>query len=190
MKHTGAILSLILALALPSAARAQNLQNENLIVAIPKGYKIGHQQKAQRGVISEMVPEGQTVENWTEMVTVQIFFGLGHVTPASYRTNMEKLWSGACPGSSFATQKEGIENGYSTLTFRLNCPTNKQTGKPEITWMKFMQGRDSFYIVQKAFKYEPSAAEIAQWSGYLNSVGVCDSRLPDRPCNLNRAGGN
>lgn len=186
MKAAGAVLSLFPVLAWAAVAPAQNLQNENLIVTVPKGYKVGHQQKVERGVITELVPEGQTVQNWTEMVTVQIFFRLGHVTPAQYRTRIENLWSGACPGSSFSTVSEGLENGYPALVWRLDCPTNKQTGKPEITWMKFVQGRDSFYIVQKAFKYAPPQNEISRWTGYLATVRVCDSRLPDRPCRLSQ----
>lgn len=182
MMKAAAIAAMTLALA--SAASAQGLRNENLIVSAPKGYHIAHQQKAQRGLITEMVPQGQSAENWTEMVTVQIFFGLGKVTPDDYRQRMQTLWNNACQGSTFSTVKSGTENGYATLMLRLNCPTNSKTGKPEYTWMKFVQGNDSFYVVQKAFKYEPSETEIVQWTSYLDRVSACDSRLPDRPCRM------
>jgi hypothetical protein len=70
-----------------------------------------------------------------------------------------------------------------------NCPLNKATGKPEITWFKAIQGNDSFYIVQVAFKAWPSKEQITQWMGYLKDVAVCDTRLPDRPCVFPGAGG-
>jgi hypothetical protein len=70
------------------------------------------------------------------------------------------------------------------LTWLQKCPVNKQTGKPELTWMKAMQGKDSFYLVQKAYKFEPSAEQMTKWGGFLDSVRVCDTRLRDRPCKM------
>ena len=52
----------------------------------------------------------------------------------------------------------------------------------EISWFKAVQGNDSFYLVQKAFRFVPSKAQIARWVGYLKAVHVCDSRLPERAC--------
>ena len=80
--------------------------------------------------------------------------------------------------------KDGIENDYATLTWSQKCPVNYQTGKPELTWLKAVQGKDSFYLVQKAYKFEPSAEQMAEWGGFLDSVRVCDTRLPERPCKL------
>ena len=45
-----------------------------------------------------------------------------------------------------------------------------------------MRGRDSFYLVQKAYKFEPSVEQKKQWDDYLDGVSVCDTRRPDRPC--------
>jgi hypothetical protein len=52
-----------------------------------------------------------------------------------------------------------------------------------------IQGNDSFYIVQVAFKAWPSKEQITQWMSYLKDVAVCDTRLPDRPCVFSGAGG-
>ena len=72
MKH---ILAAAFVFATLTSAHAQ-LVNENLLVAMPEGYKLGWQDRNAQRLMSEMVPAAQTVENWTEMVTVQIFFGL------------------------------------------------------------------------------------------------------------------
>ncbi|HTQ81637.1 MAG TPA: hypothetical protein VMI47_00065 [Pseudolabrys sp.] len=157
------------------------LSAENLLVAVPPGYKVGHQAHNARQLITEMVPAGETVEIWTEMVTVQIFFGL-HEGPASFRLRMEKLWASSCSGAKSAPVGGGLVNGYTTMTWRMSCPLNKQTGKPEITWFKAIVGNDSFYVVQKAFKAEPSPEKVAEWVKYLDGVSVCDTRLPERKC--------
>ncbi len=96
---------------------------------MPPGYKIDFNERKQTMIMTEMVPTAQSVQNWTEMVTVQIFLGLKS-TPAEFRTRMEKLWSGACPAGSGNIVSSASENGYATLLWRQSCPLNKATGKP------------------------------------------------------------
>jgi hypothetical protein len=171
-----------LAAALAAGAPAHALENEKLLVSLPRGYKVGSQKTTPKGSISEMVPAAETVENWTEMVTVQIFLGMRDVTPTQYRERMQKLWSNTCADSEFAKLKDGVENGYAALTWMQKCPLNPHSGKPELTWLKAVQGQDSFYLVQKAFKFEPSAEQRKEWGKFLDGVRVCDSRLQERPC--------
>jgi hypothetical protein len=178
------LLAVIAALAFAVPAGA--LENESLLVTMPKGYKVGFHNKTARELMSEMVPESETVENCTEMVTVQIFFNLRDVSPSQYRARVQKLWADACPGSTFTKVKEGIENLYPTQTWTQKCPVNKQTGKPELTLFKGVQGRDSFYLVQKAYKFEPTAEQTAVWASFLDSVKVCDTRSPTQPCTMGK----
>jgi hypothetical protein len=157
------------------------LINENLLTNLPDGYKVGYQNRNDKELISEMVPQNETVENWTEMVTVQIFFGQ-KIGPRQFKARMEKLWASSCPGGEPRSVYDQTERGYATATWVLACPLNPATKKPEITWFKAIQGNDSLYVVQKAFKFMPSQEQASQWLRYLNDVAVCDSRLPDRAC--------
>jgi hypothetical protein len=171
---------LVVVVALARAASAQ-LVNENLLVVVPPGYKIDYQNKKPNSLMNEMVPVGESVNEWTEMVTVQIFYNL-KTTPDQFENTLAKGWVGACPGASAAPVVSGPENGYLAGVWLLNCPKNPVTGKPEMTWVKIVQGNDSLYVVQKAFKFVPSKDQVVQWMKYLRSVAVCDSRLPDRAC--------
>ena len=183
MKMRAALLqgAVILAALSASAARA-DLENENLLVTAPPGYKVGFSDKKPNMLMTEFVPAKETVENWTEMVTVQVFFGL-KATPQQFMDDMGERWRAACPEAEEAhTVADAPENGYPTLVWLLSCPKNPGTGKPEITWFKAVQGNDSFYLVQKAFKFEPSKEQITRWMGYLRKVSVCDSRIADRAC--------
>jgi hypothetical protein len=156
--------------------------NENLITTAPAGYHVGFQNKGDDGRITEWVPAGQTVENWTEMVTVQVFYHL-KVSPEAFMSNLETRWLRGCPGSDRALPiANTVENGYPTLVWLLSCPQNPASGKVEITWFKGVQGNDSFYVVQKAFRFAPSKEQITRWVGYLKAVHVCDSRLPEHAC--------
>lgn len=168
------------ALTLMRTASAQ-LVNENLLVEVPPGYKIDFQDHKPNMLMNEMVPTSETVGNWTEMMTVQIFYNL-KTTPEKFTNTLAGGWIAACPGATSNSVASGDENGYPAAVWLLNCPKNPATGKPEITWVKTMQGNDSFYVVQKAFRFTPSKDQVVQWMKYLRSVAVCDSRLPDRAC--------
>lgn len=158
------------------------LRDENLLQDLPQGYKIDLQTQKGNMVMTEMVPQSETVNSWTEMVTTQIFLGLKNATPEQFQALMAKTWLSTCKEGVVAPITKGEENGYSFSIWVQACPLNPVTGKPEQTWFKAIKGNDSFYLVQKAFKFDPSKEQIAQWMQYFRSVAVCDTRLADRPC--------
>src|SRR5262249_53116133 len=116
-----------------------------------------------------------------EMVTVQIFRGR-KLAPEQFRNSLMKGWNEGCPNASSKPTTSATENGYPSVLWLLNCPRNPKTGKPEITWFRAIRGNDSFYVVQKAFRFAPSQEQVAQWTAYLKSVKVCETRLADRAC--------
>ena len=169
------------ALLLAGPAVAQ-LKDENLLQAMPAGYRIGFQERQGPIVTTEMVPEGETVEEWTEMVTSQLFIGLKSVSPETFRAESRKKWLEACKDGSFAEIASGEENGYPMALWMLSCPYSKAPGRPEITWFKAIRGQDAFYVVQKSFRFEPSNEQVQQWMRYLRQIAVCDSRIAQRAC--------
>ncbi len=174
------ILGALASLLLTGAATAQ-LVNENLLVGLPAGFKIAFQDRKPNIQMTEAIPSNETLENWTEMVTIQIFFGMKS-TPDQFRSRLEQWWRGACADGRGDEITKGAEKGYPFAIFVLSCPLNPKTGKPEITWFKAVQGNDSFYLVQKAFKYMPSKDQVTLTMKYLGAVTVCDLRLAERRC--------
>jgi len=173
------LLALCCLVVLPSIAVAES--GENLLIAMPDGYRVDFQQKKGKALITEMVPKAETVKNWTEMLTVQVFYGLKS-TPEQFRDRVNAMWRQSCPDAETAPIRSAVENGYPVTMWLASCPLNKETGKPELTFMKAIQGKDSFYVVQKAFKFAPSKEQTTTWTQYLGKVAVCDTRLPDRAC--------
>jgi hypothetical protein len=165
-----------------SSANNNNLlTDENLLVAVPDGYKIDFQQRTGNMLISETVPVAQTVHDWTEMVTVQVFHDL-KIRPEQFKARIDQEGPAACPGIESHPIAQGDENGYPYLVWLQSCPLNKATGKPENTWFKAIAGNNSFYVVQLAFKAWPAKEQITSWMHYLGSIKVCDTRLPERAC--------
>ena len=76
----------------------------------------------------------------------------------------------------------GEEYGYSYNYFMTICGKNPNTKKPEYTMIKVISGNDAFYIIQKAWRYEPTNSQIQDWSKLVSKVFLCDSRNKNAPC--------
>jgi len=173
---------LVCLLLAATLAPASAIESEKLIVSIPQAYTLGFNNRKDNMTIEEYVTGGQTVDNWTELVTVQIFQGMKSVRPDEFRGRMEALWDKACPNSSVQSVARGVENGYPTNTWMMDCPVNPKTNQKEITWFKALAGKDTFYVVQKAYKFPPAQEQIAQWNAWLKRVTLCDTGRRDRAC--------
>lgn len=174
--------------ALPGAGRAEPT-HETLLQDLPLGYRIDVQTRRGNMLLTEMVPQAETVGNWTEMVTTQIFLDLKNITPDRFQATLAKAWLEVCEDGTVSRISHGEEDGYAFSIWQQSCPLNPTTGKPENTWFKAIEGNDSFYLVHKAFRFEPSDQQVLRWMQYFRSVKVCDSRLADRPCpKLTRVG--
>jgi len=172
---------LVAAIAFVTAAAAQP-EEENVLVPVPNGYKVDFQRNDNNSRVTEMVPANETGKNWTEKLTVRVFYRLADVAPEKFKGQLEQLWSKACPGSESKPAKTGNDGGLPSITWMMLCKSNPSTGKPENTWLKVIQGADSLYVVEKAYKFAPTKAQERQWLAFLDKVSVCDPRVPERPC--------
>lgn len=175
-------------LAVASAEARGELSGENLLIEIPQGYVLGYNQKTDQGEINEFIPEGETAEEWSEMITVQLL--PAHNSNAKFYAAFEPLAREACKGGSTHVVATVKENEYPVNVFQLACPTNLQTDMGEVTFIKTIEGKDKFYVVQKAWrtdKYDEGVLpltreDVVKWTQYLRSVHVCDSRIDKREC--------
>jgi len=174
--------SLLLSLCLLAVPAAAQLKDENLLVTLPPGFKVGYQ-AAKNGInMQELVPASETVENWTEMVTVQILLGRRDIDPVRFLATIQQGWLSACKGSTAARIEHVPVNAYVGATMQLSCPLNPETGKPETALFKAVKGSDSFYSVQRAVRAVPNAEQTARITQYIEQVSVCDTRSPAHPC--------
>jgi hypothetical protein len=84
-----------------------------------------------------------------------------------------------CEAFESTVLDESRTNGYPRLMWRTRCV--KKTGAVTILQVT-IQGRDSFYHVQKLWGLEVSEQEMALWQERLSSTSVCDTRDQARPC--------
>jgi hypothetical protein len=164
------------------AAASAPLQDENLLVVVPDHFQIGNQRAQGPTIIAEYVPEGETVSDWSRMVTIQVFRNMKKFDPDRFADGLKRRWGAACAGSEVVKSKDGQENGYPFSLWVFTCPLNPATGKPENMFAKFISGDDALYSIQYAYRSALTKEKVAPAVTYLSSVRVCDSRLADRPC--------
>lgn len=180
-KWTAAGVALLMGLT-GGTLQAQQLKDENLLVGMPQGFKLGFKDTKNGMNMQEFIPAAETVQNWTEMVTVQVFLGRKDLEPSQFLALMQKQWAEACKGSTATPVATGKVNGYDAASILLRCPLLTSTNKPETTVLKAIKGNDSFYVVQRAVRSVPTPERLETMKKYIESVSVCDSRLPTRPC--------
>lgn len=167
------------------------ISGEQLLVSLPPGdWVVGHSEARGDQMITEYVPRGQTVEDWSEMLTVQIF--RGDPTPAlAFLERMKAVADREqpCDVTDFHMMGSRKVNGYDGSRAQLYCDRNKRSGKGETAIIQALRGRDSLYVVQRAWRGQPFTAKAVSWTReqslawhtHLNTVSVCDSRDPARP---------
>ena len=84
-------------LGVPLIAGGGPIEDENLLFSPPKDFKVGYQKTLPWELMSEWVPAGETVEDWTEMVTVQIFRGATVTASDFLRGVASRYMTHACP---------------------------------------------------------------------------------------------
>jgi len=156
-------------------------QGEQLQLGVPEGYRVVHQDTRGPIYTTEMVPNGQSSEDWLEMLTTQLYAGLKSVSPAEFRAESQRKWLTNCREGSYTEVMTGDENGYPVAVWMLSCPYSRAPGRPEHTWFKAIRGGESLYVVQKAFRFEPSPEQSRLWMRTLRQATMCAPGKPARP---------
>ena len=178
-------LACLVALCLPAIAQAQ-FKDENLLQKLPPGYKIAMQTRNGNAAITQMVPEGESIKGWTETIAVNVFLGEKKATVEQFQQFTLGRWVGGCPGVAGANEikpiAKGTDNGYPYAIWSVSCKRPTEAGPSEFAWFKAIKGNDSFYVIQKSSRSEPSPEQAEEWVRYLEKLSVCDTRLADRAC--------
>ena len=167
---------------LTASGASAGLQDENVLVPLPDGFKQGYRSGGGQRELTEFVPAAETVNSWSQMVTEITLRGLGQVDGETLQATMLAQWKAACPGADGHHLESGKENGYATSYWTFSCPRNPQTGQSESMVRKVIVGKDAIYDVQYAYKKTAEPELVRSSTAYLRRVIVCDTRTPEHPC--------
>jgi hypothetical protein len=156
--------------------------HEQMPLKPPKDYKVTAETKTDKDNTVVLLPAKQSAADWTERLTVQTLYRQTEQSPAAYRDGAEKAAAAECPGATFEKLKDGTENLYPMAMWIEKCPRAKDSGKPETTWWKAVQGRENFFLLRRTVRFEPDAKLVKAWTKFFEAARVCDIRVPGQKC--------
>lgn len=164
---------------MPSADAEEDARSEYLIQPIPTGYVQVHQTSQHGTDLIEWVPQGESTEEWTRMVTT-VITRRNRPTALGIQAHIRDGFASSCGKASSGNLRTGEESGYATSLWVHACALNPATGKPEYMWMKAFEGKDALYVVQFAFRDMPSDEDSLGALEYLESVYISNDPVPKR----------
>jgi hypothetical protein len=165
---------IIFATGLALSIAAQGAAPEWIVQDPLPGFFVDFREEGSDGMIVEQVPDGESVERWTRMVTVQRFGGAAQrLSPQALLGNMVDGLATSCRGARTSPIEAVMVTGRPAARFRADCPNNPVTGLPETFVALAIAGAADLHVVQVAFRRVPSAADSAWAARQIDSVVLC-----------------
>jgi hypothetical protein len=174
--------------------------SEKVTLMLPAGWKLGYKDEKPLQSIYELVPKDQSVENWSEMITVQGYKDLGAREGSSPRFFLEVLQSRLrqpC-GPDFITQNLGPQtiDGHAAHAVILGCPkmgapaSGAKIGQSEIALYVAIKGKKDMYLFHHAMRgdaFDPktppiTADNVSKLIAKTDPLMVCALDVSEREC--------
>ncbi|WP_148089229.1 hypothetical protein [Herminiimonas sp. KBW02] len=153
----------------------------------PKGFTDVFEDINPRGYIREAVLQGETLNNWTQMITLTGVKDLAlnrDITPRQMTHSVGQRFYAACPNSftAFALPPQKF-SGHDAFAAVYGCGKSPTAfgEKSETTLVISIKGLRDYYAIQWAERNDPSdtpiPADQVKWTERMNAL------LPVRLCN-------
>ena len=184
--HLPTVLLLMLAVA-SQGIHTPTAETEGVSVDAPGTFVIGNRGNDGRMNLIEMVKPPETVDNWSELISVMT---LMHATEGTTLNQFYPIWRDGyretCPGPN-ETLTKGTVDGKPAIKALFHCPVDPKTGKPENMAIVFIEGDVNLMSVQFAFRRPMTNADNAMIAKVFKTLKICDAR--DDACFARRASG-
>ncbi len=191
MPRRAPLAALLLALVGPAAAQetvtVAPVFGRVVALAVPEGFVTAWEQANAQGYIREAVPEGETVEDWTRMVTLSGHRGLGAAGPAALAAAIADGFAASCPGS-FAGRALGpveVAGADGAEALWLGCGALPSPARSEASLILVVRGGADAFTVQWAERAGPldgpPAFDAGLWEARLGRLAAGARLCPPVP---------
>jgi hypothetical protein len=161
--------------------------------SLPGGFVAAFENGNAVNYIQEFVPNGQTVDNWSQMITLTGAKNMAlepQVTPTAFMTRFASGFKNSCP-TTFATKGIGAlkVDGHDAFLALLGCGA-VQSGTPrsEVTLILAIKGKKEMYSLQWAERAAPldkaPSLDEEKWKPrfqQLSPLRICDPVSGEAP---------
>lgn len=166
MTISRAALYLLIALAAPGGAVAQVPDRQVYLPPAPD-FVPGYSTRQGRQTLVELVPKGQTVKNFTRMITLQTAPAPRGMTEQNYIAAFAKGYVARCPRAKAIVVPMARSAGV-----RIDCPRHPATGRPETVFARAIAMPPEMAIVHYTSKTFMAPKEAGWAREYLGRVAV------------------
>ncbi|PUE21627.1 hypothetical protein B9Z43_00030 [Limnohabitans sp. MMS-10A-192] len=172
-----------------SVTVATPVYSQIVMFSYPPGFKPAFAKNTGSSYMQEYVLEGETVEKWTQMVTLSGAKGLSTnqaLTPQRFVEFVASGFQRTCP-SSFAARSFGTLkiSGHEAFVALVGCGTvPTEPARSEIAMVLAVKGSNDYYTIQWAERATPSPLPILDGEKWierlkvLSPIKACD-RVPN-----------
>lgn len=134
-----------------------------------RSWKLGWSQNQDAAIYEEYVVNGESVENWSELVTIQFFPGLQTQThPEIFEANQQASLSSVCPEVKWESLSQSEDERIWKWSIK-GCPG--QPDQSEIARLKKTDG--GFHLWHYAIKKSPMPSENETlWLEKLKAIQI------------------
>jgi hypothetical protein len=148
---------------------------ENLLSAIPLGWKLSARSSGNIDRLIELVTENQSVANWTRLIAVEI--RRDGTSLSEYERTETNTFRAACSDAQIYPRDPVTVSGLPASRFFARAKQCAGSTQPESALFLAVQGKDALYAIQLAWRpYPPTENELQAALAYLATVRVCDTR--------------
>jgi hypothetical protein len=168
------------------------IYSQLVMFSYPPGFKPAYAKDSGAQYTQEYVLDGETVEKWSQMVTVTGAKGLAanqEVTPQRFLQHIAGGFQRACP-STFAAHAFGTLtiSGHDAFAALVGCGTvSSGVPRSEVAILLAVKGSADYYTIQWAERTQqspqPPVLDPAKWLArlkLLNPIKLC-ARMPNEP---------
>ena len=138
---------------------AQIAAKEILFVYPPDGWRLSFETKTDSLHFFEYFPKGETPQQWTEMVTIQIVANPKGISPSVLARNLRTRFVTGCGQQKLRGPERFNLEGYLAIRLYVECdkPTfKKRPGgsdflQHEVAAFQIIQGQRDLYVIERAW---------------------------------------
>ncbi|MCZ4281134.1 hypothetical protein O4H49_10125 [Kiloniella laminariae] len=131
---------------------AQGGDGEVFFAALPEGWHALPRATEQQQTTAEWLPPGQHVENWTNMITVQVFPGWAGGDVDDFLNELAEIYGQNCEASGATPPLKDQVNGFPTGFRLINCTRDLTRNTGEVALFRATVGRNALYLIQHVFR--------------------------------------
>ena len=188
---TALVLAAVVLFIVPSHLRADDeADEEQLLFAEPPGWHEVFAEREENLSTTEYVPEGQSDNDWEEMLTVQVLLETPDADPDQLLSSVVNHLSGECDAYAAQPIELGGTGDYPTLGLMSMCGDLKYSDGGEFILIRGIAGKENFYLLQKSWRTpkfdlrDEPPVDLKQrkfWLGYLAYLRICSPERGDCP---------